>query len=129
MAKTLDVNGRSHELASPAKRFIGALIDGVLAGAVSIVPFVGIAVGIAYELTKDALPFLNGQSIGKRAMGIRAVKKETAAPLTNDYGAAVIRHVSLWIPFFNILDALMVFSDSRERFGDKWAKTVVIDEK
>ena len=114
------------ELASPGARFVAALIDGVLAGIASAVPAVGIVISIAYSLVKDALPFLEGQSIGKRAMGIRAVREGTGEPLTNDYVTAIVRQVSLWIPLFNIIDACMVFTDHRRRFGDRWAKTVVV---
>ncbi|GAB4486057.1 MAG: hypothetical protein OHK006_13320 [Thermodesulfovibrionales bacterium] len=128
MADTAEISGSQRELASPMKRFLAALIDGVLEGIVSLVPFVGIVAALAYGLIKDALPFLGGQSIGKKAMGIRALKLENGAPLTNDYATSVIRQVSLCIPLFNIADALMVFTKERRRFGDKWAKTVVVTE-
>jgi uncharacterized RDD family membrane protein YckC len=91
---------------------------------------VGYAIAIAYILTKDALPatggFLGGQSIGKKLMGIKAIKEDTGASLVGDYGTAITRQVSLMIPLFGIVDALMVFSDDRKRFGDKWAKTIVV---
>ena len=114
------------ELASPGARFVAALIDGILAGIASAIPAVGIVISIAYSLVKDALPFLDGQSIGKKAMGIRAVKEGTGEPLTDDYITAIVRQVSLWIPFFNFVDACMVFTEGRRRFGDRWAKTVVV---
>ena len=114
------------ELASPGARFVAALIDGVLAAIASAIPAVGIIISIAYSLVKDALPFLDGQSIGKKAMGIRAVKEGSGEPLTDDYVTAIVRQVSLWIPFFNIIDACMVFTEDRRRFGDRWAKTVVV---
>jgi uncharacterized RDD family membrane protein YckC len=116
-------------LASPGDRFLAALIDGILTVAVYIIPILGWIVGFAYSLTKDALPFLDGQSIGKKAMKIRVVKEDTNEPITNDYGAAVLRAISLMIPIFGIVDALMVLSSDRKRFGDKWAKTKVIKEK
>ncbi|GAB4014594.1 hypothetical protein GCM10028808_37510 [Spirosoma migulaei] len=91
---------------------------------------VGYAIAIAYMLTKDALPetggFLGGQSIGKKLMGIKAIKEDTGASLVGDYGTAITRQVSLMIPFFGFVDALMVFSDEGKRFGDKWAKTIVV---
>ncbi|MBI3941033.1 MAG: RDD family protein [Acidobacteria bacterium] len=119
---------KGYELAGPGSRFMAALIDGVLCGAVWAAPVVGILVSLAYGLTKDALPFLNGQSIGKKAMRIRVVRETTQQPITGDFTTAVIRQVSLMIPLFNIVDACMVFSESRNRrrFGDRWAKTLVI---
>lgn len=91
---------------------------------------VGYIIAIAYLLTKDALPemggFLGGQSVGKKLMGIKAIKEDTGGSLVGDYGTAITRQVPLLIPLFGLIDALMVFSDDRKRFGDKWAKTIVV---
>ena len=120
--------------ATAIQRFVAAFIDGLVGNVpVWLLAFVsyslgmvGYAIAIAYLLTKDALPFLEGQSIGKKLMGIKVIKEDTGQLLTNDYGTAITRQVSLLIPFFNIVDALMVFSEDRKRFGDKWAKTIVV---
>ncbi|WP_460975864.1 RDD family protein [Spirosoma knui] len=120
--------------ATAIQRFAAAFIDGLIGNVpvwlLAMVSYnlamVGYAVAIGYLLTKDALPFLDGQSIGKKLMGIKVIKEDSGQMLTNDYGTAITRQVSLLIPLFNIVDALMVFSDDRKRFGDKWAKTVVV---
>jgi uncharacterized RDD family membrane protein YckC len=114
------------ERATPGSRLLASLIDVVLQLVVLPVPFLGILASVVYGLVKDALPFLDGQSIGKRAMGIRAVREQDGSKLTNDYGTAIVRQISLYIPFFNIVDAVMVLSADRKRFGDRWAKTIVI---
>jgi uncharacterized RDD family membrane protein YckC len=114
------------ELATAGDRFIAALIDGIIAGVCNIVPFIGWLVGIAYMLTRDALPFLNGQSLGKKVMKIRAVEEATGEPITNKWDKAIIRTISLYIPIFGIVDAFMVLSADRKRFGDKWANTIVV---
>lgn len=116
-------------MASAGQRFLAALIDGLLGGVLSLIPIVGWIGSIAYALLKDSLPFLNGQSLGKKAMNIRVVKADTQQPITNDYGTNAIRAVSLMIPIFGIIDALMVFSESKQRFGDRWANTIVVKEK
>ena len=124
--------------ATPVQRFIAAFIDGIVAYLPCwILIFVsynllmiGYLIAIAYMLTKDALPatggFLGGQSIGKKLMGIKVIKEDTGAGLVGHYGTAITRQVSLLIPLFNFIDALMVFSDEGKRFGDKWAKTIVV---
>ncbi|QDK80396.1 RDD family protein [Spirosoma sp. KCTC 42546] len=128
----------THVKATPVQRFVAAFIDGIIAyipcWILIMVSYslgmVGYAIAIAYMLTKDALPetggFLGGQSIGKKLMGIKAIKEDTGASLVGDYGTAITRQVSLMIPFFGFVDALMVFSDEGKRFGDKWAKTIVV---
>lgn len=128
MGSTASELAPRRELATPGKRFVAVLIDAALIGVVLPIPFLGPLVGVAYGLVKDALPFLDGQSIGKRAMGIRAIKEATGENLTGDYPTAIVRQASLLIPFFNIVDAFMVFSETRKRFGDQWAKTVVVVE-
>ncbi|QHV94760.1 RDD family protein [Spirosoma endbachense] len=124
--------------ATPLQRFIAAFIDGII-GNIPVWLFftvsynlamIGYVIAIGYLLTKDALPatagFLGGQSIGKKLMGIKVIKEDTGASLLGDYGTAITRQVSLLIPFFNLVDALMVFGDEGKRFGDKWAKTIVV---
>lgn len=116
-------------LASAGQRFLAALIDGLVSTVLSLIPVLGWLGSIAYSLLKDSLPFLGGQSLGKKAMNIRVVKADTQQPITNDYGTNAVRAVSLMIPIFGIVDAFMVLSESKQRFGDRWANTVVIQEK
>jgi uncharacterized RDD family membrane protein YckC len=61
-----------------AKRFIAALIDGVIAAVVSFIPLVGSIAGAAYMLLRDGLEleFMDGRSVGKKVMKLR--------PITND---------------------------------------------
>jgi uncharacterized RDD family membrane protein YckC len=116
----------NYELASAGDRFVAALIDGILISVTYIIPFIGWLIGLAYQLTKDALPFLDGQSLGKKVMKLRVLDSDTHEPITEKYDKAVIRAVSLIIPIFGIVDAFMVLTDERLRFGDKWAKTYVV---
>ncbi len=113
--------------ASLGNRIVAVLIDGILASAVWIVPIVGWIIGVAYFLTRDALPFLDGQSIGKKAMKLRAVDATTGKPLTNQWGPSVIRNIVLYIPFFFIVE-LIVLANNKDgqRLGDQWAKTRVV---
>jgi uncharacterized RDD family membrane protein YckC len=80
-------------------------------------------------LVRDALPFLDGQSIGKKAMKTRAVLEDSGAPITNDYKSSVLRNILLFIPIVSLVDALFIFGDERKRLGDKLAKTTVIYDR
>ena len=124
--------------ATAVQRFVAYFIDGLVAYIPMLIlglinyrlSFIGVVIALAYFFVKDALPetagFLGGQSIGKKLMGIKVIKEDTGGSLVGDYGTAITRQVSLIIPFFNIVDMLMVFSDDSKRFGDKWAKTIVV---
>ena len=115
--------------ATIGNRILAVIIDGLIAGVCYIVPVIGVLLGMAYMITRDALPFLDGQSIGKKAMKLRAVSAETGKPLTNDWGPCVIRNIVLYIPFFSIVELIILLNNKEgQRLGDQWAKTKVVLE-
>lgn len=130
------------------------IVTGVLAHfsiLVESAAFVGVLWAGFYLLFQDGIS--NGQSFGKRIMSMRVVNAETGDPCS--YGKSVARNLfiipvaiavfgllifletfsggvgSLWgiillIPMLNLIDALMIFGDRRQRLGDKLAKTIVV---
>lgn len=90
----------------------------------------GLLVAIAYLLTRDALPFLEGQSLGKRLMKIRAVDL-TGGRLTGNWQASIVRNIPLAIPFFGLVEAYILYQKKEKgepllRLGDEWGKTKVV---
>ncbi|MCS7181817.1 MAG: RDD family protein [Thermoanaerobaculum sp.] len=69
------------------KRLIAALIDGILAAGVSLIPFVGGILGGLYILLRDGLEleFMDRRSIGKKLMKLRPVRLNGQAmdPITS----------------------------------------------
>jgi len=120
-------------------RMIAAIIDvlisaGIQIAAAMILPgFLGRTawlIGAAYLVTRDSLPFLGGQSIGKKAMHLRAVTLD-GKPLTGNWEPGLIRNAVLMIPFFALVEIFILLSregkpDHGRRLGDEWAKTKVI---
>lgn len=122
-------------------RITAAVIDllvamGVIIGLVLILP--GFAdrlawlIGIAYLVTRDSLPFLGGQSVGKKAMKIRAVTLDGKS-LVGNWEAALIRNGVLIIPLFGLVELFILLTredkpERGHRLGDEWAKTEVINE-
>jgi uncharacterized RDD family membrane protein YckC len=124
-------------------RVIAMLIDGVVAagwyyGAILILPGfahkLAVLLGLGYIVTRDSLPFLGGQGVGKKAMKLRAVTLEGES-LTGKWEVSLIRSGVLLIPFFQLVELwiLLTREDTPERgrrLGDEWAKTkVIIEEK
>lgn len=109
-------------LASHSSRLAATLIDVAIAIVLSAIPMLG----VAYFLLRDALPFFDGQSIGKKAMNIKAIDETTRESLRENYKASVLRNVPLVIPVFQFLDAFLVLSSNRKRLGDNWGNTVVV---
>ena len=88
--------------------------------------------GFAYLITRDSLPFLGGQSAGKKAMKLRAVTLD-GQPLISNWPAALIRNGVLMIPFFGLVELFILLTredkpERGRRLGDEWAKTQVILE-
>ncbi|RYD21268.1 MAG: RDD family protein [Verrucomicrobiaceae bacterium] len=122
-------------------RIIAAVIDIVVAAGVAILLALVLPsfasklawlVSMAYIVTRDSLPFLGGQSVGKKAMKIRAVTLE-GQPLTGNWEKGGIRNAVLLIPFFGLVELYILLTretgpDRGRRLGDEWAKTKVIFE-
>lgn len=77
------------------------------------------------------LLYRRGQTVGKRAMGIRVVPSSPGRPLTR--GSAAMRWLvgdvaSFALPYFGLLDALWLLWDKplRQCLHDKAARTIVI---
>lgn len=66
-----------------------------------------------------------GRSPGKRLVGIRVVDAHNRPPTT---GALIKRTIPLLIEYFYVFAWLsMMSSDYRQRFGDRWGETYVVD--
>lgn len=91
---------------------------------------IGWLLGIAYIITRDSLPFLGGQSVGKKAMKIKAVTLDGHS-LAGNWEKGLIRNGVLAIPFFPFIELFVLLSREDKpghgvRLGDEWAKTKVI---
>jgi uncharacterized RDD family membrane protein YckC len=115
------------------RRLVAYLIDGILVGIVAgavevanrpIGGVVALALGIAYWGYLEGSP--SGQTIGKRAMGIRVIDFRTGGPI--GFGRAVLRY------FAKILSSIpcllgyfwMLWDGERQTWHDKIASDVVV---
>ncbi len=129
------------------RRFLALLIDAIVLG-VAAAPFVETTHRPGYyrfELVgpRAVVPFLLwlgyfmvmeaslGATLGKLAMGIRVVKPDGSKL---DWGSAFIRNLSRLVDGFPyvipyLVGAIAVWSDptTRQRLGDRWAHSVVVD--
>lgn len=90
----------------------------------------GSVLTIAYMLTRDSLPFLDGQSLGKKLLKIKAVT-EDGKSLSGNWQPGLVRNAVLFIPFFPIVELIILITNQGKpiglrRLGDQWAKTKVI---
>lgn len=87
-------------------------------------------VGLAYFVTRDSLPFLGGQSVGKKVMGLKALTIE-GTPLVGNWSAGLIRNAALLILPFSLVEIFILITrddkpERGRRLGDEWAKTKVV---
>lgn len=113
---------------------IATVAAGILATMVgqisSMLGFLFNFVGIAYILVRDSLPFLDGQSLGKKMLGLRAVTTDGQS-LSGNWQPGLIRNAILVIPVMALVELIILFTkqDAPEgllRLGDQWAGTKVI---
>lgn len=123
-------------------RIAAALIDvavsmGLVIGLMLLLPAfvhkVAYLASLGYLITRDSLPFLNGQSVGKKAMKIRAVTLEGKS-LIGNWETALIRNFVLVIPPMGFVELIILLTredkpERGRRLGDEWAKTKVIFEQ
>ena len=133
--------GSPYPKAELAPRVLAKAADLLVAGLFAwLVPTAGGVVGVVYLLLADAMP--NGQSPGKRLLGVKAVHVPTRRPC--DVRASIIRNFSVALAFGLALNPIlalvavpvalfelyMLATDPLGvRIGDVFADTQVIDGK
>jgi uncharacterized RDD family membrane protein YckC len=124
-----------------ATRLIAGVIDVVIAASLmvtmimilpSFTSMLGYVAYAGYLIARDSLPFLGGQSVGKKVMKIRAVTLDGQS-LVGKWETALIRSGVLLIPIFGFVEMIVLVTregkpDVGRRLGDEWAKTKVIFE-
>jgi len=119
-------------------RVIALIIDAFAAGIIYAVistlsGTLALLLYTAYFLTRDALPFLDGQSLGKKLIKIRAVDLQGKS-LSGNWQASIVRNIPFAIPFFGLVEAYILYKKKEDglplrRLGDEWGKTKVIVAK
>jgi hypothetical protein len=130
------------------KRFLGIVIDYLIAFLMSLIPFVGGIVGTLYILFRDGFDwsFIRHRSLGKIAMGLKVVRfidgkadPDLKASFQRNWLLAVPSVFSIipiigWLFFFPLMLIVLfaegmkvVFDPFGRRFGDEFAHTQVVD--
>ena len=91
-------------------------------------PLFGWVLSLAYFITRDALPWFDGQSVGKHFFGLRVVNKGSLEAITNNYKQSIIRSVVFLTPVLNLYD-IYIYLTKGERLADKWSETTVIKDR
>ncbi len=133
-----------YELASLRERFFSFFIDVLIVGSfyfalVMVLSSIGsilfenpglislmlIGMFIFYQLLSEILA--DGQSWGKKAMGIKVVRLDGKEPNLSDYLLRAVFHIIDSIMSLGVLAALMISSSNKnQRLGDMTANTTVI---
>jgi len=129
---------KKQKLVSPGLRYQGQFIDGLVSlllfaiSAYVVKAFLpdGIIANISimflpvtYYLVSDAFP--NGQSLGKKIIGIAVVNKSTGKHCT--LIQSIVRNILT--PFLGVFDVILIILKRRQRLGDILANTIVISRR
>ena len=127
--------GPSGPRASFGRRLVAAIIDGILLGVVGGI-FYAISRTLGYIvqilLTVAYLTYLegsaSGQTVGKKAMGIRVVDFQTGGPI--GYPRAFIRWIGRYVSAIPCLLGYfwMLWDREKQTWHDKFANDVVVPE-
>ena len=115
----------TYQLAPRWRRWLANFLDVLPLLLLFWFPIVDVLLAV-YYLTRDALPMLGGQSLGKKLLGIRVLKQDSLETTRGEFGIVFLRTLPAILPILNIVDAIYIFSKSRQRIGDRWAKTIVV---
>ncbi len=132
---SVDFNWKEITLVTPAKRYQGQFIDGLVSLALFIPSLyltkiflsagivndlLAIILPLGYFLLSDGLP--NGQSLGKKLIGISVVNMNTGKACS--YLRSFLRNGPALI--LGGLDAILILFRRRQRLGDLMARTIVV---
>jgi uncharacterized RDD family membrane protein YckC len=125
---------RPWDMASLGQRFSGRVIDSValfgapIAGNI-LYDEVGVVVGLALAVAGQSwLVARSGQTLGKLLVGTRAVPIDGSPPgfLHAFLGRELIMLLLHAWGLGSVIDACMIFRESRRCWHDEWLKTVVV---
>lgn len=90
--------------------------------------FIALPIFLFYTLVSEIL--MDGQTLGKRAVGIKVIKLNGKAPTVTDYLVRwVFRLVDIYLSAGTIASLLISSSDKGQRLGDLTANTTLIKVK
>jgi uncharacterized RDD family membrane protein YckC len=139
-----------YQKADLIKRFVAFMIDYIIAGLISVIPFIGAILGTAYMLLRDGLDFefMRNRSIGKTLLRLKVIEL-SGDKKTPDLTVSVQRNWIFALPIalaifpligwiFSIIASIVIYivegvkvinePDGR-RLGDNFGNTIVIEEE
>ena len=127
------------ELATRKQRFFAVLADGVIVGlpyilgSIEAAPeplrLLGVVAALALLVVQLVLVSKQGQTLGKRLLGIRIVLKDTLQNggfVVNVLKRGFLNGLLSLIPGYFLVDSLFIFRENRRCLHDLIAGTVVI---
>lgn len=116
--------------------FLAAILTGTLGDYIFdsgmsqrlIIFFLPVGMFVSYQLLSEIVA--DGQSWGKKAMGIKVVRLDGKEPTLSDFLLRAVFHMVDTVTSFGIVAALLVSTSSKsQRLGDMTANTTVIKVK
>jgi len=122
--------------ASRGSRFLAAMVDAAAVLVIYLVslvaknPVLFLAAICAFAVLQMFLLSRDGQSVGKRVLGIKIVKNDTEVNggfVSNVLLRVIVNTVLSFIPFYTLVDILLIFREDRRCIHDMIAGTRVVE--
>ncbi len=110
------------------ERMIAFAIDLLAIVCVSLLPPIGIILGVVYFFLRDSLPFGVNASFGKNIYSLKVITVENEQIRRAPWHKSVVRCLILIIPILNLVDIFYFLRDGK-RLVDTWLGTDVICER
>lgn len=126
-------NTSNQQAATKGQRIVAfgvdVLIVSIISWLISWLPIPSYLIFIAYMLTRDAWPFLDGVSVGKKLMKIRAVSSD-GSPLTGNWELSAKRNVLMLVYILGVIveGVFLIINENDQRLGDQWFGTKVVQD-
>ncbi|HYS46557.1 MAG TPA: RDD family protein [Rhizomicrobium sp.] len=138
-ATVQDVADSATTPAGRGTRLVGAILDTIIFAAMVYIPLI-IGIGMngrpmvvnghfnPMVIAGSGTWLRNGQSIAKKMLGIKVVRSDgSRASLGRIFLLRnVVNTVLAVVPFYGLVDALLIFGEARQCVHDKIADTIVI---
>ena len=125
-------------LAGRGARLVAVILDTAIFVVVVIIavvllfisPWLSLVIGAGFLIMETVMLAKDGQTLRKKALRIRIVKKDTGQNggfVTNVLLRFVLNGILGLIPFYSLVDILFIFGQDRRRLHDMIAGTKVVD--
>ena len=108
------------------KRLIAFIVDLSIVLLLALIPAINFGLMMGYTVSRDSWKYFGGKSLGKRVVNIKVISLSFKNDILENYSIDISRNLfSILLPI-EIL--FVIFDKHHRRIGDRYAKTIVVND-